>query len=255
MIQLKNLTAGYQGKTVVQDVTLDFVPGQVLVLLGPNGSGKSTLLKAALGLIPAMEGAVLYDGTDIRRMTRKEIARNAAFLTQSRSTPSIQALKMVLHGRFPYLSYPRRYGKEDYAIARSSMETAGCRQHESANVNTLSGGQRQSVYVAMALAQDTRTVFMDEPTTYLDIRRQFQLLKTARGLAREGKAVVLVLHDLPMAMQYADRIAAFRDGRLLACGTPESIYRSGALEEVFGVQVCCGDTPHGPHYYCIPKED
>ena len=106
MIQLKNLSAGYQGTPVIRDISLELIPGQVLVLLGPNGSGKSTLMKAALGLLPAMDGQVLYDGVDIRRMKPRQIARKAAYLTQSRSTPSIQALKMVLHGRFPYLSYP-----------------------------------------------------------------------------------------------------------------------------------------------------
>lgn len=255
MIQIKNLTAGYQGKAVVKEISLDFVPGEVLVLLGPNGSGKSTLLKAALGLIPAMSGEILYDETEIRRLPRKEIARKAAFLTQSRSTPSIQALKMVLHGRFPYLSYPRRYGRGDYAIARSAMDTTECRQYENTNVTELSGGQKQSVYVAMALAQDTQTVFMDEPTTYLDIRRQFQIMNTARSLAEQGKAVVLVLHDLPMAMQCADRIAVFREGELLAWDTPGAIYRSRVLERAFGVRVCWAETSHGRQYYCIPKED
>ena len=118
MIELKNLSAGYGDKTVVEHVTLDFPMGQVTVLLGPNGSGKSTLLKAALGLIPAMDGEILYDGVNMKAMNRKEIARQAAFLTQSRNTPSIQALKMVLHGRFPYLTYPRRYSVADYNIAR-----------------------------------------------------------------------------------------------------------------------------------------
>lgn len=255
MIKIKNLTAGYQGKAVVQDVSMECIPGEVLVLLGPNGSGKTTLLKAALGLLPAMGGEVLYDGVDIRRMKRRQIAQKAAFLTQSRTTPSIQALRMVLHGRFPYLSYPRRYSQEDYAIAHSAMDATGCRQYENMNVNELSGGQKQGVYVAMALAQDTRTVFMDEPTTYLDIRRQFQIMDTARALAGEGKAVVLVLHDLALALRCADRIAVFQDGRLRICDTPENVYRSGVLDQIFGVHVCCMDSPHGKQYYCIPKED
>ena len=250
MIQIQNLTAGYHGKAVIRDVTLECIPGQVLVLLGPNGSGKSTLLKAALGLLPAMDGQILYDGADIRRMKRSQIARKAAFLTQSRNTPSIQSLKMVLHGRFPYLSYPRQYGKQDYAIARQSMDITGCRQHENTNVSELSGGQRQTVSLAMALAQDTETVFMDEPTTYLDIQRQLQTMETARMLARKGKAVVLVLHDLAMALRSADRIAVFDEGRILACDTPENIYESGVLNQIFHVRVNQVDTPHGRQYYC-----
>ena len=161
MIQIKNLSAGYFGKPVIEKVTMEFQPGKVTVLTGPNGSGKSTLLKAALGLLPAIEGEVLYGETDIRLLKRRQIARKAAFLTQSRNTPSIRALQMVLHGRFPYLSYPRYYGREDYEIARGAMDTTGSRQHENTNITQLSGGQRQGVYLAMALAQDTRTIFID----------------------------------------------------------------------------------------------
>lgn len=254
MIRLDRLSAGYFGKAVVREVTLAFAPGEVTVLLGPNGSGKSTLLKAALGLLPPMEGRVLYDGVDIRRMKRREIAQKAAFLTQSRNVPSIQALRMVLHGRFPYLSYPRRYGKEDYEIARRAMDETGSLRHENDNVAELSGGQRQGVYLAMALAQDTQTVFMDEPTTYLDIGRQLQMMRTAHALAGDGKAVVLVLHDIPLALREADRVALFQDGKLVSCGTPADIYESGAPERVFGVDVHRVDTPHGFQYYCTPKE-
>lgn len=254
MIQLKNLSAGYAGKAVVKNVSLTFRPGEVLALLGPNGSGKSTLLKAALGLLPTMQGEVLYDGTEIRRMKRKEIAQKAAFLTQSRNTPSIQALRMVLHGRFPYLSYPRRYGKKDYAIARGAMAATGSGEYMDTDVCRLSGGQRQSVYLAMALAQETKTVFMDEPTTYLDINRQFQIMRTARGLAKEGRAVVLVLHDLPLALREADRIAIFEQGCLACCDTPDAVFQSGVTERVFGVGVHRVDTPNGTQYYCTPKE-
>ena len=254
MIQLKDLTAGYGGKPIVDHVTLDFLPGQVLALLGPNGSGKSTLLKAALGLLPAMGGQVLCDGADLTSLSRRQIAQKAAFLAQSRPQSSILALRMVLHGRFPYLSYPRRYSKEDYAIARRAMDAAGVRPYENTNVSRLSGGQRQGVYLAMALAQDTDTILMDEPTTYLDIHRQLQVMDTARALAEQGKAVVLVLHDIPLALRGADQIALLEGGHLVCCGTPEQVYGSGALDRVFGVAVHRTETPHGPQYYCTEKE-
>ena len=254
MIELKNVSAGYGGKAVVEDVALNFPLGQVTVLLGPNGSGKSTLLKAALGLIPVMCGEIHYDGVDMKELPRKEIARKAAFLTQSRNTPSIQALKMVLHGRFPYLSYPRRYGTSDYEIARKAMDATNSRQYEQENVAQLSGGQRQGVYLAMALAQDTQTIFMDEPTTYLDVNRQLQMMETARDLARQGKAVVLVLHDLSMALRCADRVAVLDEGKLLAFDGAEKIYESGVLDQVFRVTVHRVDTPHGYQYYCTGKE-
>lgn len=249
MIQLRNASAGYGGAPVVRNVNLDFPAGQVTVLLGPNGSGKSTLVKAALGLLPAMEGEVLYDGRNIRELKPREIARNAAWLTQSRDTPSIQALKMVLHGRFPYSGYPRRYAREDYAIARAAMEATGSLPYENENVRTLSGGQRQSVYLAMTLAQDTPTVFMDEPTTYLDIRRQLEIMNTARKLASQGKAVVLVLHDIALALERADRVAVLREGELSSWDTPEAVFRSGVLQKTFRVGIERMDTPHGVRYY------
>ncbi len=254
MILVHDLSAGYFGTPVIRNVTMEFIPGKVTVLLGPNGSGKSTLLKAALGLLPPIKGEVLYDGVDLRRLKRRQIAQTAAFLTQSRSVPSLQALRLVLHGRFPYLTYPRRYGKRDYDVAREAMDATGSRRYENTNVDQLSGGQRQSVYLAMALAQNTKTVFMDEPTTYLDIRRQFQIMRTARSLAEEGKAVVLVLHDLSLALREADRVAVFQEGRLLCCDTPDAVYQSGVPEQVFGVGVHRVDTPHGPQYYCTSRE-
>lgn len=249
MIELKNVSSGYGGRPVVRNVTMDFPSGQVTVLLGPNGSGKSTLVKTALGLLPTLEGQVLYDGQNIRELTPRSIAQKAAWLTQSRDTPSIQALKMVLHGRFPYSGYPRSYSREDYAIARSAMETTGSLPYEEENVRTLSGGQRQSVYLAMTLAQNTPTVFMDEPTTFLDIRRQLEILRTARALASQGKAVVLVLHDIGLALERADRVAVLREGKLRCWDEPGRVYDSGVLEEVFGVGIQRMDTPHGVRYY------
>ena len=255
MIELRRISAGYFGKAVVEDISLAFRPGEVLAIIGPNGCGKSTLLKAALGLIPTMGGQVLYDGVDIKTMKPKAIAKQAALLSQSRNTPSIQALKMVLHGRFPYLGYPRQYGKRDYEIAKNAMYSTGTSEFADKNVMTLSGGQRQGVYLAMALAQDTGTVFMDEPTTYLDMSRQLQTMDTAQSLARQGKAVVLVLHDLSLALGGADRVAVLKEGHLKSCGTPAEVFESGILDKVFGLRVHLMDTPHGPRYYCTAKEE
>ena len=233
MIEAWNVSAGYAGKTVIQGISMGFSPGQVTVLLGPNGSGKSTFLKTALGLLPFSDGKVLYDGVDIRTMKPRDIARKAAFLTQSRNTPSILALRMVLHGRFPYLSYPRRYTEGDLAIARNAMDRTGSRPHENTNVMSLSGGERQGVYLAMALAQDTQTILMDEPTTYLDIQHQLDLLAFSQAMAREGRAVVLVRHDLCLALRFAHRGAVLSEGRLLQTGTPEELFSSGILTETF----------------------
>lgn len=255
MIELQNLTAGYREHAVLEHVDLCFPEGNVTVLLGPNGCGKSTLLKTALGLLPPLEGQILYDGTPLSELAPVQVARRAAYMAQSRGIPNIEARRMVLHGRFPYLSYPRRYGREDYAIARGALARVGVAQHADRNVGELSGGQRQSVYLAMALAQQTQTIFMDEPTTYLDIAHQLALMETAHALAREGRAVVLVLHDIPLALRMADRIAVMQDGRVAACGTPEEIENSRMIDEVFHVALHAADTPHGRQYYCVPLQE
>ena len=250
MIELKGLTVGYGGKTVLRDVSLDFPAGQVTVLLGPNGCGKSTLMKTALGLLPRQGGEILYDGVDLERLTTRQVARKAAYLAQSREIPSITVRRMVLHGRFPYLGYPRRYRAEDYTAAAEALEWAGAAEQADRPVQELSGGQRQKVYLAMALAQDTETVFMDEPTTYLDVRHQLEVMAVSRRLADMGRAVVLVLHDLSRALRDADQLAVLADGTLRQVGTPEEVFTGGELDRAFGVAVRRVRTESGWLYYC-----
>ena len=189
MIQLRDLSAGYGGRDVVRGVTLGFPPGRVLALLGPNGCGKSTLLRAALGLLPRSGGQVLLDGAPLESLSPRRRALMAAYLPQSRPTPNITAYKMVLHGRFPHLSYPRRCRGEDYEAADRALRWADAADVAPRPMGELSGGQRQKVYLAMALAQQAPTLLMDEPTTFLDVGHQLE---------------VMAVHDLPLAMRAAD---------------------------------------------------
>ena len=249
MIELKNLTVGYGAVPVLSGVDLEFRPGEVLVLAGPNGCGKSTLIRTVLGMQPALGGEIWVDGVQLNDFTSREIAQRMTYLAQSRNVPNITAYRMVLHGRFPYLSYPRKYREEDRRIALESLRRTGALELADRPMNQLSGGQRQSVYLAMALAQDTQTVFLDEPTTYLDVRSQLDVMNTARKLAQQGKAVVLVLHDLCLAMRSADRVAVFGEGRLQCAGTPEEVFESDVLDRVFGVPVRRLATENGWQYY------
>ena len=250
MLELKKLSAGYPGRDVLRDVDLNFTPGRVTVLLGPNGCGKSTLLRAACGLLPVSGGEALLDGTPLTDYRPQQIAQKIAYLPQSRSVPNITARRMVLHGRFPYLSYPRRYRREDYAAADRALEQVDALEIADRSVAELSGGQRQKVYLAMALAQDTETILMDEPTTYLDIRHQMEVMALARTLAQQGKAVVLVLHDLCLAMEIADEIVVLWDGRLQQAGTPEEVFASGVLNRVMGIALSRTRTDEGWRYFC-----
>lgn len=250
MIELRHLTVGYHGEPVLRDVELSFPTGSVTVLLGPNGCGKSTLLKTALGLLPPISGEILYDGVPLGQLSPSESARQAAYMAQSRNIPSITARRMVLHGRFPYLSFPRKYRPCDYEAADRALAAADALSLADRPMEQLSGGQRQKVYLAMALAQETGSIFMDEPTTWLDVRHQLEVMATARRLADDGKAVVLVSHDLCQSLRIADRVALLADGSLQMTDTPEQVFESGALDRAFGVRVRRVKIDDNWQYFC-----
>lgn len=249
MIELRNLSAGYGREPVLSDISIELTPGKVLALLGPNGCGKSTLLKTILGLQPKLGGEILADGTPADEITPRQLAQKVTYLAQSRNTPNISARRMVLHGRFPYLSYPRRYRREDYEMVEKALQWADAAAFADRSMEELSGGQRQKVYLAMALAQDTETILMDEPTTFLDVAHQLEVMATARRLAQEGKAVLLVLHDLCLALRWADEAAVLAGGGLLFRGTTEEAFESGILDQVFGVRLARVMTEGGWQYY------
>lgn len=236
MLEVRNLSAGYPGNPVFSNISLIFPKGTVTVVAGPNGCGKSTLLKAMAGILPA-SGEVFLNGETISSLPPRQRARRIAFLPQSRTVPEITVGRLVLHGRFPYLSYPRQYGPADYAAAEAAMEALHISDLANRPLPSLSGGQRQKAYLAMALAQDTDAVLLDEPTTFLDIAHQLQLMELAKDLAAKGKTVVLVLHDLTLALEHADRLVILAQGMPLVSGTPETVFQSGCLKQVFGVDV------------------
>ena len=248
MIELNHITAGYGSQEVLSDLCATFEKGQLTGIIGINGCGKSTLLKTILHILPPTCGNVTIDGAEIRKMQRKEIARKAAYLPQEKSIPDMTVEQMVLHGRFPYLEYPRRYTREDRQIVQSAMEQAGIGTFAHKPLPALSGGMRQNAYIAMALAQCTDYILLDEPTTFLDISHQLALMNTLRALADSGKGILAVMHDLPLAFTFCDRIVCLDKGRILCSGTPESLCRQGITKEIFGVAVVPSDDRQGFHY-------
>jgi len=253
MLEIRDLCAGYGGRQVLREVSMDVPSGQVSVLLGPNGCGKSTLLKVLCGIIAPDRGCVRLNGQGLLGLDGCQLARKVAYLAQERRVPDITVERLVLHGRFPHLGYPRRYRAEDYAAAEAAMKKMGLLEMAEEPLARLSGGQRQKVYIAMALAQDTPVIMMDEPTTYLDVGHQLQLLHQARGLAEEGRTVLMVLHDLPCAMAVADRVILLAEGRVAAQGEPEAVFASRMIDGVFGVSLRRMETEDGWQYYYSGK--
>ncbi|MBQ8448598.1 MAG: ABC transporter ATP-binding protein [Clostridia bacterium] len=235
MIKLENLSASYGKQPVIGGACASFEKGKLTAIIGVNGSGKSTLLKAMLGILPCTQGNVFIDGAELSALKRNEIAKRAAYLSQGKEAPDMTVGEMVLHGRFPYLSYPRRYTKKDRSFARAAMEQVGISGLADKPLHTLSGGMRQTAYIAMALAQDTDYILLDEPTTYLDISHQLELMAILRKLADNGKGVITVMHDLPMAFDFSDEIAILHGGKIICKGEPLAVATAPYIKSIFGV--------------------
>lgn len=248
MLELRDLTCGYGREFSLGPISARLPAGSVSVILGPNGCGKTTLLKALCGILPA-SGQVLLDGQSLLGLPPRELARRVSYLTQNRPVPELTARRLVLHGRFPYLGYPRRYGPADLDAVEAAMAQMEVTELAERMLPTLSGGQRQRVYLAMALAQDTPVILLDEPTTFLDVGAQARLMAQARQLAALGKTVVMVLHDLSQALRRADQVLVLDGGALAAAGTPEEVFSSGVLNRVFSVKVMRMDTGGTWQYY------
>lgn len=237
MLEAKNITAGYGKQNVIENATVAFEKGKFTSIIGVNGSGKSTLLKAMLGILPVTHGEAIIDGKPINTLKRNEIAKKLAYLAQGHIVPDMTVGQMVLHGRFPYLSYPCRYTAKDREIALSAMKKVHIEEFADKRLSSLSGGMRQCAYIAMALAQGTDYILLDEPTTYLDISHQLELMQILRGLADEGKGIIAVMHDLPMAFDFSDEIAIVNEKRIILKDTPHKLSSLSAIAEIFGVKI------------------
>lgn len=253
MISCEHLSAGYGRKRIIQDITWKAEPGRLTVIIGPNGSGKSTLLKSLMGQTKILDGQIFLEKRALLQWSPRETAMRMAYVPQSRSEGNLTVARMVLHGRFPYLSYPRHYTGEDYDKVDWALEKMGIPGLKNRLIPELSGGERQKAYLAMALTQDTPVILLDEPATYLDISWQLELMEILAGLAAEGKAVVAILHDLGQSLKFADRLTVMDQGALAAFGTPDEILRDQVLEKVFGLTVGRGVGGRGEIHYWFER--
>lgn len=246
MIDLKKVTAGYPSKTVLSEISLSVPKGTLISVIGKNGSGKSTLLKTVIGIINAKSGEMLVDGES--ELSRQSMAKKVSYLAQGKSVSDMTVEQLVLHGRFPHLSYPRRYSKKDREISNAALRQMGIADIAGTPLSALSGGMRQKAYIAMALAQDTDYILLDEPTTYLDISNQVELMKILRSLADQGKGIVAVMHDLPLAFGFSDSIAVIKDAKIAVFDTPQKICDSGIVQEIFGIDLQYSPAEKSYHY-------
>ncbi|MBA9083725.1 iron complex transport system ATP-binding protein [Fontibacillus solani] len=234
-LEAKGLTLSYGNKTVIQQLNLQIPEGKITVLIGSNGCGKSTLLRSLARLLKPVEGSVIIDGRELAQWSTKEIAKRLAVLPQGPVAPeALTVEQLVKQGRYPHQSWLSQWSKEDEWMVAKALEETGMADFSDRTVDSLSGGQRQRAWIAMALAQGTDMLLLDEPTTYLDLSHQIEVLDLLYELnEREQRTIVMVLHDLNLACRYAHHIVAVQEGSVYDQGAPEEIMTADLVKSVF----------------------
>ena len=257
MIRLKDVCFSYAGKSpekyFIDSINTTFEKGKITTIIGPNGSGKSTLLKLSARLLNIQKGKILINDKNLKDIKAKDFAKKAAVLSQNNFPPHITAYNYVMAGRYPYGSIFRGATKQDKDIVMKSMEMTGCKSYADKEINKLSGGEKQRVFIAMALAQDTEIIFLDEPITFLDINISYEIMDLIKRLNSEfSKTIILVLHDLNLAFRYSHNIILMQSGGIVSQGEAETIARGNDVNRVFGIKTKC--FIDGNKYFCFDKE-
>ncbi|MBH0081855.1 heme ABC transporter ATP-binding protein [Salinibacterium sp. SWN167] len=250
MISARNVSVRLDSRAILDDVSLDVAPGEVLALVGPNGAGKSTLLSVLSGDRKPDSGTVTIDGRDIGGIRHAELARLRAVLTQENTVSfPFRVSEVVAMGRSPWSR--TRDSRDDVAVVNDALAVTDVAHLSERRFTTLSGGEKARVSLARVLAQHTPVVFLDEPTAALDLRHQEEVMRVARSMAADGRAVVVVLHDLSLAGAYSDRLALVAHGTLDAIGTPSEVLTAERVERVYGLAVDLHDV--GGHPVVVPR--
>ena len=253
-IDAHNLKVAYGDTLIVPDLSLTLYPGKVTALLGPNGSGKSTVLRTLARLLQPTKGAVYLNGRNIAKMPTTDIARQLAMLPQSAEVPDgVTVWELIGYGRYPHQNLLGGFSPKDLAAMRWALEVTILEPLAERVVDTLSGGERQRAWIAMALAQQTQVLLLDEPTTFLDIRHQLDVLSLVRELNREhGITVGWVLHDLNQAAAYSDRLIMLASGKVVTAGSPAEVMTAKTIREVFEVEMTVISHPISGFPTCLP---
>jgi iron complex transport system ATP-binding protein len=237
-LRARGLTLSYDGRAIVEGLDFDVPDGEVTAIIGPNGCGKSTLLRGLGRVMAPASGAVLLDDVPLHRIPTRQVATQVSLLPQGPEAPAgLTVAELVARGRHPHQRWFEQFGRTDERIVRDAMAATGVDHLAEVPLDELSGGQRQRAWLSMTLAQQTDIVLLDEPTTYLDLAHQLEVLELVRELdVRHGRTVLMVLHDISLAARYASRIVAMKDGRIVASGAPEDVITEDLLHEVFGLR-------------------
>lgn len=238
MIKTTNLQVKYEKHEVIHDFCFEVIPGEIVTILGPNGSGKSTILNAMAKFIAHQDGAVYLDGRDMARMGVKQVAKTISILAQVNQSPEDFTVRdLIYYGRLPHKKWYEQKNHEDDEIIDWAIEETSLAPLCEKKVADLSGGERQRVWIALALAQKPKLLMLDEPTTYLDICHQIEILELLKDLNRRlGITILMVLHDLAHAARYSDRVVVLHDGGIVAVGKPEEVLTSKLIREVYQVE-------------------
>ena len=249
------INAGYNHKTILSDVSVTIPQNKISVILGANGCGKSTLLKTFARLLAPQSGQMILDGKNVSEIPSRQMAKMLGLLPQSPVVPEgIRVMDLVSRGRFPYRQFLKSMTREDYAAVEEAMEIMGITELTDRAVEKLSGGQRQRVWIALALAQQTDILLLDEPTTFLDIAYQIEILDMLTDLNRKHKTtIVMVLHDINLSARYADYLFAMKKGQLVAEGTPDEIITPELMEKVYGLACDVITDPVSQSPMVLPK--
>ncbi|NYS49652.1 ABC transporter ATP-binding protein [Streptococcus danieliae] len=247
-MQAQEIQVSYGDRLVLDQLSCQLEAGKITTIIGANGSGKSTLLKALTRILPLETGQVVLDGQAIAQMNTKEVARKLALLPQVQTvTQGICVYDLISYGRYPHLSTLGRLGSEDREKIAWAMEVTQVAAFQDQLVDSLSGGQRQRVWIAMALAQDTDWIFLDEPTTYLDLNHQLEVLDLLAELNQtQGKSIVMVLHDLNLAARFSHRLLALKEGNIAFAGAASEVMTATVLRSIFAIEAHIVQDPlHG----------
>ncbi|MED4534648.1 ABC transporter ATP-binding protein [Metabacillus fastidiosus] len=248
-----DLNIGYGERLIVKGLSAQIPDKKITTIIGPNGCGKSTLLKAITRILPHQSGEIILDGANIVKENTKILAKKMAILPQTpESSSGLTVGELVSYGRFPYQKGFGRLTKKDYEVIDWALEVTGTKNFKFRSVDALSGGQRQRVWIAMALAQETEMIFLDEPTTYLDMAHQLEVLELLQKLnIEQERTIVMVLHDLNQAARFADYIIALKNGEIVKAGNCEEVISHNVLKEVFHIDAEIGRDPRTDKPICI----